>query len=68
MAFPTAILLASATGLLSGQASEPTEAASSADASWFEGRWTFADEKCDMPSSWTLIGGGNFVSEDLTGT
>lgn len=36
--------------------------------SWFEGRWAFVEETCDQPSNWTMIAGGNFVSEDLTGT
>lgn len=38
-----------------------------ADASYFEGRWAFAEETCDLPTNWTLLAGGNFVSEDLTG-
>lgn len=36
--------------------------------SWFEGRWAFAEETCDQPSNWTMIAGGNYVSENLTGT
>ncbi|SIN87072.1 hypothetical protein SAMN02745824_2110 [Parasphingorhabdus marina DSM 22363] len=55
-------------GATSGQVSEAPDAVPSVESSWFEGRWTFADENCDLPSNWTLIGGGNFVSEDLTGT
>ncbi|QTD56636.1 hypothetical protein [Parasphingorhabdus cellanae] len=35
---------------------------------YFEGRWAFAEEACDQPTNWTLLAGGNFVSEDLTGT
>jgi len=38
------------------------------DASYFEGRWTFEEETCDAPTNWTMIAGGNFVSEDLVGT
>jgi len=37
------------------------------DSSYFEGRWAFVEEACDLPTNWTMIGGGNFVSEDLTG-
>lgn len=54
--------------MLPGQTSEPPKAEESVEAAWFEARWAFADEECDMPSNWTLAGGGNFVSEDLTGT
>lgn len=38
------------------------------DASYFEGRWAFEEEACDIPTNWTMIAGGNFVSEDLVGT
>lgn len=38
------------------------------DASYFEGRWAFMEETCDQPTNWTLLAGGNFISEDLTGT
>ncbi|MGB5485669.1 hypothetical protein [Parasphingorhabdus sp.] len=38
------------------------------DAVYFEGRWSFVDEGCDAPTNWTMIAGGNFVSEDLVGT
>lgn len=38
------------------------------DPSYFEGRWSFVDEDCLAPTSWTMIAGGNFVSEDLAGT
>lgn len=34
---------------------------------YFEGRWAFTEEACDALSNWTLIAGGIFVSEDLTG-
>ncbi|NRD91126.1 hypothetical protein C8024_19260 [Sphingopyxis sp. BSNA05] len=44
------------------------QAAGPTDASYFEGRWTFVDEICSAPTSWTMIAGGNFVSEDLVGT
>lgn len=37
------------------------------DASYFEGRWAFVEEGCDQPTNWTLLTGGNFISEDLTG-
>ena len=36
-------------------------------ASYFEGRWAFHDEDCKQPTNWTMIAGGNFVSEDLIG-
>lgn len=39
-----------------------------ADSSYFAGRWAFVDEHCSAPTSWTMIAGGNFVSEDLIGT
>ncbi len=68
MTFPAALLLTSLIGALSGQESEPSESAPSVESSWFDGRWAFAEENCKMPSNWTLLGGGNFVSEDLTGT
>ncbi|MFK7843201.1 MAG: hypothetical protein AB8B54_13135 [Sphingorhabdus sp.] len=35
---------------------------------YFEGRWAFIDEECAAPSSWTMISGGTFVSEDLMGS
>ncbi|MEP3695205.1 MAG: hypothetical protein ABJM99_09555 [Parasphingorhabdus sp.] len=38
------------------------------DASYFEGRWAFEEENCDTPTNWTMIAGGNFISEDLIGT
>lgn len=38
------------------------------DSSFFEGRWAFAEDGCDEPSNWTMISGGNFVSDDLVGT
>lgn len=68
MTYPAALLLVSLTGVVSGQISEPSETAPSVESSWFDGRWAFAEESCDLPSNWTLIAGGNFVSEDLTGT
>lgn len=37
------------------------------EADFFEGRWAFAEETCDLPTNWTLQADGNFVSEDLTG-
>lgn len=37
------------------------------DPTYFEGRWSFIDEDCTAPTNWTLIAGGNFVSEDLVG-
>lgn len=47
---------------------QPSEIEDAVDASYFEGRWAFAEETCDQPSNWTLLAGGNFISEDLTGT
>lgn len=38
------------------------------DPSYFEGRWAMLGEECTAPTSWTMIPGGNFVSENLTGT
>lgn len=38
------------------------------ESSYFEGRWAFAEETCDQLTNWTMIAGGNFVSEDLMGT
>ncbi len=46
----------------------PPDSKEVADASYFEGRWAFAEETCDQPTNWTLLAGGNFISEDLTGT
>lgn len=45
----------------------PSEPAAVVDASYFEGRWAFVEETCDVPTNWTLLAGGNFISEDLTG-
>ena len=42
-------------------------AISDVEASFFEGRWAFAEETCDLPTNWTLRADGGFVSEDLTG-
>ena len=39
-----------------------------ADPSYFEGRWSMHDEGCQAPTNWTMIPGGNFVSENLAGT
>jgi len=41
--------------------------ASETDPSYFEGRWTFLDENCKATTNWTMMSGGNFVSEDLIG-
>ncbi|NCN83992.1 MAG: hypothetical protein GW808_14960 [Sphingomonadales bacterium] len=41
---------------------------SEADPAYFEGRWALLDESCKTPTNWTMIAGGNFVSEDLAGT
>ncbi len=38
------------------------------DPAYFEGRWSFVEENCTAPTNWTMIAGGNFVSEDLIGT
>ena len=35
--------------------------------SFFEGRWAFSEETCDQATNWTLLAGGKFVSEDLSG-
>ncbi|MEH6757673.1 MAG: hypothetical protein V7676_09180 [Parasphingorhabdus sp.] len=42
--------------------------AENVETSYFEGRWAFAEETCQQPTNWTLLAGGNFISEDLTGT
>ncbi len=42
--------------------------ASEIDSVYFEGRWSLLDESCEAPTNWTMIAGGNFVSEDLVGT
>ena len=41
--------------------------ASETGPSYFEGRWMFLDENCKAPTNWTMMSGGNFVSEDLIG-
>jgi len=45
-----------------------TPSAAEIDSSYFEGRWSLLDESCTVPTNWTMITGGNFVSEDLTGS
>ncbi len=47
---------------------QPSETNDAIGPSYFEGRWAFAEETCEQPSNWTLLAGGNFISEDLTGT
>lgn len=37
------------------------------DATYFEGRWAFEEDDCENPTNWTMISGGLFVSEDLSG-
>ncbi len=59
------VVIAGALLVGNGQQSEPVEKVGS---SYFEGRWAFAEETCDQPTNWTLLAGGNFISEDLTGT
>lgn len=49
-------------------ASVGAQAASEIDPVYFEGRWAAVDENCKAPTNWTMIAGGNFVSEDLVGT
>ena len=44
------------------------EPAGGVDPVYFEGRWSFVEESCQLPTNWTMIAGGNFVSEDLVGT
>jgi len=39
-----------------------------ADPAYFEGRWALLEESCKALTNWTMIAGGNFVSEDLAGT
>jgi len=39
-----------------------------ADPAYFEGRWSLLDEDCKAPTNWTMFAGGNFVSQNLTGT
>ena len=38
------------------------------ETSYFEGRWAFAEETCDRPTNWTFDAGGDFQSQDLTGS
>lgn len=38
------------------------------DPSYFEGRWASLNENCKAPTNWTMLAGGNFVSQDLAGT
>lgn len=45
---------------------QPSVTESSVNSSYFEGRWALG-EACDEPTNWTLLAGGNFVSEDLIG-
>jgi len=49
--------------------SKATDQASNSEveSSFFEGRWAFSNESCDVPTNWTMIAGGIFVSEDLSG-
>ncbi|WP_417590815.1 hypothetical protein [Parasphingorhabdus sp.] len=35
---------------------------------YFNGRWAFTDETCGAPTNWTLMTGGNFLSENLAGS
>ncbi len=42
--------------------------AAATEPSYFEGRWSMHGENCKAPTNWTMIPGGNFVSENLTGT
>lgn len=37
------------------------------DAVYFEGRWAFEEDSCEDLTNWTMISGGLFVSEDLSG-
>lgn len=60
--------LVSSIALAVGTPSPLAEESRTIEASYFEGRWAFAEETCDQSSNWTLLEGGNFVSEDLTGT
>ncbi len=55
-------------GLALGEPTVGSESIEGIDASYFEGRWAFEEASCQEPSSWTMIAGGNFVSEDLIGT
>lgn len=54
-------------GLLLGAAVQGSGTVDSTGAAYFEGRWAFTEESCDQSTNWTLIAGGSFVSEDLTG-
>ena len=55
-------------GVMQSQSAELPTSDTQINADYFEGRWSFADETCEMPSNWTLLAGGNFISQDLTGT
>lgn len=56
------------TGVFLAQMGVESAGNRSVDSSFFEGRWAFADEGCAEPTNWTIIAGGNFVSDDLIGT
>lgn len=55
-------MLAVSSPALAAQASAET------DPGYFEGRWSLLDESCSAPTNWTMLAGGNFVSEELVGT
>ncbi|WP_373490563.1 hypothetical protein [Parasphingorhabdus sp.] len=42
--------------------------AAAIDPAYFEGRWSLLEESCTAATNWTMIAGGNFVSEDLSGS
>ncbi|VWX57679.1 conserved exported hypothetical protein [Sphingorhabdus sp. 109] len=58
--FPGALMFAAAPAI--------AQPAGQPKPSYFEGRWAFLDEDCAASTSWTMIAGGNFVSQDLVGT
>jgi len=66
--FPAQIFQAAmTTGILLCADLQTLTLANETGSEYFEGRWAFAEETCDAPSNWTLLAGGNFISEDLTG-
>ncbi len=67
ISLPGQFLLILAGALLSADPASNSSPAGDVEAGFFNGRWAFVEDSCDLPANWTLISGGIFVSEDLTG-
>ena len=52
---------------INGYDAQLSESQNVVESSYFEGRWAFHDEDCKQLTNWTMIAGGNFVSENLAG-